>query len=82
MKNIRRTLCDVSEQIKILFRGCEYLDILEHIDQGMVPDESGQSTWFCDQIGRDAERYSFLEEEQNGLGQFGNRLLTFWMGRR
>lgn len=74
INNILRTLTDVTGNIDRLFRGCEYLDILQHIDQGMIPDESGK--WFRDRIGREAERYSFLEEEENGFGQFHHRLLN------
>lgn len=76
MKNIQQMLADVSEKIKGLFRGCDYLDILEHIDQGMVPDESGQPRWFRDQIGSDRERYLFLEEDENGFAEFSDRLLV------
>lgn len=76
LKYIHQTLADILGMIKCLFRGCKYLDILEHIDQRMVPDESGQPNWFRDQIGKGSERYSFLEEEENGFGKFRNRLLV------
>ncbi|KAJ3709876.1 hypothetical protein DFJ43DRAFT_1162382 [Lentinula guzmanii] len=61
LKNIQRTLLTTIERVQTLFRGCEYLDILDHIDQGMVPDEVGQTRWFRDQ--------------ENGLEQFSDRLL-------
>lgn len=76
LKNIQRTLLSTAEKIQVLFRECEYLDILDHIDQGMVPDEVGQPRWFRDRLSNDQERYSFIEEEENGLQQFSNRLLV------
>ncbi|KAJ3991696.1 hypothetical protein F5050DRAFT_1812256 [Lentinula boryana] len=75
LKNIQRTLLTTIERVQTLFRGCEYLDILDHIDQGMVPDEVGQTRWFRDCLSNDNERYSFIEEEENGLQQFSDRLL-------
>ncbi|KAJ3712543.1 hypothetical protein DFJ43DRAFT_1161447 [Lentinula guzmanii] len=75
LKNIQRTLLTTIERVQTLFRGCEYLDILDHIDQGMVPDEVGQTRWFRDRLSNDNERYSFIEEEENGLEQFSDRLL-------
>lgn len=75
LQNIHRTLLTTTEKIHTLFRGCEYMDILDHIDHGMVPDEAGQPRWFRDHLSNDRERYSFMEEEENGLQQFSNRLL-------
>ncbi|KAF5351279.1 hypothetical protein D9757_014549 [Collybiopsis confluens] len=73
LNNVRQTLVDVTKQIKELFRGFDMDSILVHIDQSMVPDESGQSKWFIDQISNDDERYSFINEDRNGLNS-GHRL--------
>lgn len=77
LKNIHRTLLTTTEKIQALFRGCEYMDILSHIDNGMVPDEVGQPRWFRDRLSNDRDGYSFLEEEENGLQQYRNRLLLY-----
>ncbi|KIK52403.1 hypothetical protein GYMLUDRAFT_967365 [Collybiopsis luxurians FD-317 M1] len=71
------TVSVVTEQIAKLFRGCNFLDILDRIDQSMVPDETGRPRWFMDKINCDDMRYSFLEEDGNGLREFRPRLIRY-----
>ncbi|KAJ3888613.1 hypothetical protein GG344DRAFT_79608 [Lentinula edodes] len=72
---VHRTLRDVESAIERLFRGCSYLDILQHIDDAMVPHNTGQPRWFRDRPGKSDVRYSFFEEAENGFQQFRPRLL-------
>ncbi|KAJ4478861.1 hypothetical protein C8J55DRAFT_561224 [Lentinula edodes] len=72
---VHRTLTDVEASIERLFRGCPYLDILQHIDDAMVPHNTGQPRWFRDRPGKSDVRYSFFEEAENGFQQFRPRLL-------
>lgn len=77
IKEVGNVLSTVAVGIEKLFRGCEYLDILDHIDRSMVPELSGRPRWFLDRISERRHLYSFLEEEQNGLKGFRPRLLRY-----
>lgn len=75
IEKVASVLSSVTHKVERLFRGCEYLDILEHIHRSMVPDKSGRPRWFVDGINEKKHLYSFLEEEQNGFKDFRPRLL-------
>ncbi|KAH7868512.1 uncharacterized protein C8R40DRAFT_1074735 [Lentinula edodes] len=72
---VHRTLKDVKLSIERVFRGCPYVDILKHIDEAMVPHQTGQPMWFRDRPGNSDIRYSFFEERENGFEEFRPRLL-------
>ncbi|KAJ3871133.1 hypothetical protein F5051DRAFT_446582 [Lentinula edodes] len=76
INGVHKTLENVALQIKHLFRGCPYADILELIDNAMIPAQSGQPRWFRDRPTQDKIRYSFFEETENGLRDVRPRLLN------
>ncbi|KAJ3870944.1 hypothetical protein F5051DRAFT_446885 [Lentinula edodes] len=77
INGIHTTIQNVSSQIEQLFRGCPYEDILQLIDDAMVPAHSGQPRWFRDRPTEDKIRYSFFEEAENGLVDLRPRLLNY-----
>ncbi|GAW09724.1 dna partial [Lentinula edodes] len=76
IRGIHTTIKTVTSQIDHLFRGCRYSDILQLIDDAMVPAQSGQPRWFRDRPTADKIRYSFFEEAENGLQELRPRLLN------
>ncbi|KAJ3780013.1 hypothetical protein GGU10DRAFT_381340, partial [Lentinula aff. detonsa] len=72
---IHGSLKTVTSQIDRLFRGCPYQDVLATIDAAMVPNQIGQLNWFRDRPTKGDIRYSFFEEEENGLKELRPRLL-------
>ncbi|KAJ3878219.1 hypothetical protein F5051DRAFT_439914 [Lentinula edodes] len=76
INGVHNTIKNVSSQIDHLFRGCNYSDILQLIDDAMVPAQSGQPRWFRDRPTGDKIRYSFFEEPENGLQEHRPRLLN------
>lgn len=75
LNGVHSTLNEVESAIERLFRGCHYLDILKHIDDGMVPHQTGQPRWFRDRPAKCDVRYSFFEEGENGFTKLRPRLL-------
>lgn len=75
IQSVSQVLDSVTGKMNKLFRGCEYLDILEHITESMVPDNVGRPRWFVDHISEKKHLYSFLEEERNGFLDYRPRLL-------
>lgn len=76
IRGVHNTVNNVASQIDHLFRGCPYSDILQLIDDAMVPAQSGQPRWFRDRPTADKIRYSFFEEAENGLQELRPRLLN------
>ncbi|KAJ3846669.1 hypothetical protein EV368DRAFT_88690 [Lentinula lateritia] len=76
INGIHTTIQNVTSQIDKLFRGCPYDDILQLIDDAMIPAHSGQPQWFRDRPTEDKIRYSFFEEAENGLLGLRPRLLN------
>ncbi|KAJ3846448.1 hypothetical protein EV368DRAFT_89011 [Lentinula lateritia] len=76
ISGVHNTVKNVTTQIDHLFRGCNYSDILQLIDDAMVPAQSGQPRWFRDRPTGDKIRYSFFEEPENGLQELRPRLLN------
>ncbi|ESK91142.1 dna helicase, partial [Moniliophthora roreri MCA 2997] len=76
INGVKSSIASVREGIKRLFRGCKYDDLEKHIEEGMVPDASGQPKWFTDSPQENRCRYSFFEEESNGFLDQRDRLLN------
>ncbi|KAJ3924737.1 MAG: hypothetical protein NXY57DRAFT_1044686, partial [Lentinula lateritia] len=76
ISGVHNTVKNVTTQIDHLFRGCPYSDILQLIEDAMVPAQSGQPRWFRDRPSGDKIRYSFFEESENGLQELRPRLLN------
>ncbi|KAJ3858461.1 hypothetical protein EV359DRAFT_68999, partial [Lentinula novae-zelandiae] len=76
IRGVHDTIKTVTSQIDHLFRGCPFSDILQLIDDAMVPTQSGQPRWFRDRPTADKIRYSFFEEAENGLQELRPRLLN------
>ncbi|KAJ3871158.1 hypothetical protein F5051DRAFT_446546 [Lentinula edodes] len=76
IRGVHDTIKSVNSQIDRLFRGCLYSDILQLIDDAMVPAQTGQPRWFRDRPTVDKIRYSFFEEAENGLLDLRPRLLN------
>ncbi|KAJ3803956.1 hypothetical protein F5876DRAFT_84042 [Lentinula aff. lateritia] len=76
ISGVHNTVKNVTTQIDHLFRGCPYSDILQLIEDAMVPAQSGQPRWFRDRPSGDKIRYSFFEEPENGLQELRPRLLN------
>jgi hypothetical protein len=75
IQNLTRTLSTLTGQIGTLFRGCPFVDILEHLDSRLIPDQSGCSFWLREDINNEESGYSLFEEEFNGLKKLRSRLL-------
>ncbi|KAJ4493425.1 hypothetical protein C8J55DRAFT_484850 [Lentinula edodes] len=76
IRGVHDTIKTVTSQIDHLFRGCPYSNILQLIDEAMVPAQSGQPRWFRDRPTADKIRYSFFEEAENGLQELRPCLLN------
>ncbi|KAH7880194.1 uncharacterized protein C8R40DRAFT_1079401, partial [Lentinula edodes] len=76
VEGVQRTLVEVEANIQVLFCGCKFDDILQHIDEASVPHKTGQPRWFRDRPTKNDFRYSFFEEAENGFEIFRPRLLT------
>ncbi|KAJ3979088.1 hypothetical protein F5890DRAFT_1559208 [Lentinula detonsa] len=72
---IHGSLKTVTSQIERLFRGCPYQDVLAAIDAATIPNHIGQPNWFRDRPTNTDIRYSFFEEDENGLKELRPRLL-------
>ncbi|GAV98674.1 dna partial [Lentinula edodes] len=72
---VRSTIVEVEGNIRRLFCGCLYDDILQHIDEASVPHKTGQPRWFRDRPTNNDFRYSFFEEAENGFENYRSRLL-------
>jgi hypothetical protein len=72
---LKECLESVQKNISIGLRGCPTDDILERIDQALVPDSSGQPFWFIEEPHNQQLFQSFIEFPQNGLKQYRPRLL-------
>ncbi|KAF9065236.1 hypothetical protein BDP27DRAFT_1366602 [Rhodocollybia butyracea] len=77
VEEIQGVLSSLTDRVTKLFRGCPFLDILEHIDDATIPDPSGRPHWFTDQLSKEDHLYSFIEEKANGLLHFRPRLLKW-----
>lgn len=73
---VQRTVGEVEANIQVLFCGCQFDDILQHIDEASVPHKTGQPRWFRDRPTKNDFRYSFFEEAENGFETFRPRLLN------
>ncbi len=82
---VHRTLQQLTDKMHTVFRGCNYLDMLQHIREAQDPSVAGREKWFSDKISEDRPGYSFMSEQSNGLLAHRGRLLehltedpTFW----